>query len=74
MAAAASATTSRTKDLWRNFCHAFCRCNSEKSLDIHCGASIYAIALNCKESTLVLWATRWQVEHGFLPASHRHCQ
>ena len=53
--AAASATTSRTKDLWRNFCHAFCRCNSEKSLDIHCGASIYArlIALNCKESTLV---------------------
>ena len=47
MAAAASATTSRTKDLWRNFCHAFCRCNSETLLDIHSGASIYAIALNC---------------------------
>ena len=50
-AAASSATTiiSRTT----NSCHAFYKCNSETSLDIHCGASIYAIALNCKQSTLV---------------------
>ena len=31
---------------------------------------MYASALNAKESTLVLQATRWQFEHGFLPATN----
>ena len=76
MAAAASAATtskSRTKELLRNSCHASCGCNSETSSDIHCGASIYAIALNCEESTLVLGLHSGDASTDFWVEVEVHC-